>query len=472
MKLREIEKVLYRNVFARIPVVSSSDTERFPMLEEDQRLAMESTFFSDTSQVYVFPFVRKTSQSRGYVDVYIYDPLFYPDVCKRFIIADGWRLPPAFEEYYLSCVHQDFVCSYGWQEIDSMYKELGDMFPDWHFDGYDASQLPMALEHIYYASHRSGAREILYKAGLNYIAFELERIPSCNLIGSTPEKIIGLPLKLLHILNNSSLVSELFSRESIEFCRGLYRKYSDYIGESMPTLWQWEYLKRLYSSGAFGGHPFSRQLYRCLEDPEAGIFLWDYERFLFLRDELGAVMPKVLKRKVPEGPEILLELEELQTFKKYMGTGNEGTAAGDIAAKIYRRKSISGYEYTGKYMVLMPSSGYDLVRESIELENCVWNYIEDHAEGRTTILLLRRNCAPSQPYVTMEVRERRIVQAFAKYNVLPETDVFAFLDDYAKAHDLAYDPFSLIAEYLDDPVHAPHYKELVEYAWAHRIAGS
>ena len=65
-------------------------------------------------------------------------------------------------------------------------------------------------------------------------------------------------------------------------------------------------------------------------------------------------MPKVLKRKVPEGPEILLELEELQTFKKYMGTGNEGTAAGDIAAKIYRRKSISGYEYTGKYMVLMP----------------------------------------------------------------------------------------------------------------------
>ena len=56
---------------------------------------------------------------------------------------------------------------------------------------------------MYFASHPSGAREILYKAELANIAYHLHQLPTYNIIGSTPEKIIGnkLPLKLLRILN-------------------------------------------------------------------------------------------------------------------------------------------------------------------------------------------------------------------------------------------------------------------------------
>ena len=43
-------------------------------------------------------------------------------------------------------------------------------FPEWHYAEYDKDEIGNALSHLYFASHRSGIREILYKAGLNNLA--------------------------------------------------------------------------------------------------------------------------------------------------------------------------------------------------------------------------------------------------------------------------------------------------------------
>ena len=46
------------------------------------------------------------------------------------------------------------------------------------------------LQAIYFSGH-IGVREILCKAGLDFISYHLESIPGINLIGSTPVSIVG-----------------------------------------------------------------------------------------------------------------------------------------------------------------------------------------------------------------------------------------------------------------------------------------
>ena len=64
-------------------------------------------------------------------------------------------------------------------------------FPQWNFHEYEACDIAEALEHIYYASHISGPKEVLYKAGLSNLAYHLHEFESYNAIGTTPGEIIG-----------------------------------------------------------------------------------------------------------------------------------------------------------------------------------------------------------------------------------------------------------------------------------------
>ena len=102
---------------------------------------------------------------------------------------------------------------------------LMNCFPEWHLS--QDEQPDIVLEHAYFASHRSGAREILFKAGLFNLASEVEKIPCYNLLGTNPETIIdcGLPLKFLRILGKYG-ANKFYTQESIDRCKEVYKKYS------------------------------------------------------------------------------------------------------------------------------------------------------------------------------------------------------------------------------------------------------
>lgn len=53
--------------------------------------------------------------------------------------------------------------------------------------------------------------------------------------------------------------------------------------------------------------------------------------------------------------------------------------------------------------VVVPGSVQDIVREGRILSHCVGGYADRHMDGRVTILFLRKESAPSVPYVTIEM---------------------------------------------------------------------
>lgn len=55
------------------------------------------------------------------------------------------------------------------------------------------------------------------------------------------------------------------------------------------------------------------------------------------------------------------------------------------------------------FVLRLPETNDDLVREGATLNHCVASYTNAFMENRSAILFIRRNDAPDEPYYTMEV---------------------------------------------------------------------
>lgn len=424
-----------RKVFS-CPELDCEDHTAFPEASEEEFAAMESSYAEDPSMVCLYPFVREPADGKPYIELYFWDSMLYLESYKRFVIAEGFRMTEMDETDFLRYTGGGL---FAYQDTTETFLETADrLFPGWHLSGYDAGRIREALEHMYFASHRSGPREILYKAGLGNIAYHLDDMSEYNILGTTPAEIIGhgITLGMLRILNQPEFVREIEDSSSIESFGEVYRKYGGHIGGEAVSRGQWKYLAEL-SSGRFIGGRFSRALYGRLEGDDGEIYLRLYKEFLSLKREF----PEARKMKLPDRDELMRTVEHMKEIKRY-----RSRCAG-LDKRFAIRKKAPEYEYRDKqFFVTMPENSFDLCREAIYQGNCVMDYIEGHAKGTTTILFLRKTAEPRIPYVTMEVCRQEILQVYGRFNSLPAKEVYTFLEKYAKEKELVYDPYALIME--------------------------
>lgn len=81
-----------------------------------------------------------------------------------------------------------------------------------------------------------------------------------------------------------------------------------------------------------------------------------------------------------------------------------------------------------KYIVYPASSSESLIRESRLQHNCVKSYINRYALAETDIYFMREINDVDKPLVTVEVKDKDIVQARIKYNDDPNEEQLKFLD--------------------------------------------
>ena len=415
---RDFERMIFR-----CPEVNMLE---YPLASGEEFQLMEHDFSSEF--ICIYPFVRDAESGKSYVEIYIWDMMLYPDNCERFIICEGKRLPIDLENLLLKYCKESYIY------IDKLYMErfntaLLECFPQWHCVLYSSDEIGKCIEHIYYASHPSGPREILYKAGLENIAYHLSEIPRVNLIGGTAPQIIGdnVPIKLLRILNQVELISTLYKEESMEHALGIYKEYSGVIGKSLPTANQWRYLDELYSgNNTFANMSFNRSLYKYLGCTGNNYIIDVYRRYFELYEEL-----KIEKRlRIPKTDELWEAIEKLERFQDY----SEDRTDLDFQFRARKKTSYSLYEYSDDtYTVILPDSCADICKEAIAQDNCLMNYICAHASGETTILFLRKRDNPNESYVTMEVKNWQIKQVYGCCNTIPRKDVYQFLvEKYSK----------------------------------------
>lgn len=70
----------------------------------------------------------------------------------------------------------------------------------------------------------------------------------------------------------------------------------------------------------------------------------------------------------------------------------------------------------GDYRFIYPNCTQDIKDESVQMSNCVSSYIQRVINGECHILFLRYKDSPDKSFVTIEVRNNKIVQALQKYN--------------------------------------------------------
>lgn len=94
-------------------------------------------------------------------------------------------------------------------------------------------------------------------------------------------------------------------------------------------------------------------------------------------------------------------------------------------------KKLEYYRFAaGNYMLRPIASAEEMILEGWTNHNCVANYIEEYAEGKTNIFVIREKDNPDIPFYTMEIRNGRIIQCRTDCNkIAPKgSDIEAFID--------------------------------------------
>ncbi len=363
-------------------------------------------------------FIRKV-KNLIFLDLYFISP---NKEIHRFVIREGYRFPKDDEILFLSLLPGLIICN---DACERLQKVTTSHFPTW---SSIQNKIPdyFVPAHVYFTSHRSGPREILYKAGLTNLACNFDRFESCNIFGKNPEEIFGhgLTVKALRIMNN--LMDLEFYDEYLDKFAETYHRFSDHIGNTMPTDNQIKYLMSICTEGTvFSRLGFNRTLYNTLQT-ESDIF--EYYRKYY---EMIEKHPELKTRFLPQYGAIFQTDKELERVIK--NTEN--------IQKKYKKRWIEehkNFEFSNdKFEIIMPKSAWDVYKESIRQHNCLMTFIDEHSYNGTTILFLRRKSEPNKNFVTVELCNNRIKQIKAACNETPSDEVFEFILDYIEAKGLS-----------------------------------
>ena len=445
-------------IWNHTPIVESDNLSRYCPIDDITFMGMESDFINESSKFHLHVFYRMDSENQGYIDMYIWDWMLYPDTYRRIIIQNGFVLAEEDESLFIEYTRKlESEGMFDREEFDHIKNHFS-YVEDIRFSRrYYPS---VALQAFYFSGHK-GVREILCKAGLDFISYHLEQIPGINLIGSTPASIVGYGVtnKFLRIVNTPEMVKCLFSEEQLQRNLTVYKAYSGYVEKDLPNFFQCCYFRSLYEEGQFGGTGFNRTLYRRLGEVQDWGEFYLYERYM----ELKKNMP--FKGKIPLIEDIYDEVSSLEMTNRYLIEGQE------LDTKIQQRLEDKCYQYESEqYILRMPRNLLEICKEAKEQGNCLLSsgYVEKHANGETTIIFIRNKDKPEHAFVTAEICNGKLKQVYGCGNCLPERAVYEFIEGYCRKHWIKYDPEELIWDSIEELDESEFETELEEYLEAYR----
>ena len=89
-----------------------------------------------------------------------------------------------------------------------------------------------------------------------------------------------------------------------------------------------------------------------------------------------------------------------------------------------------------KFSIILPQESNDVRKEGSILKHCVASYVDRITNGQTCILFCREKEDVTEPYVTVEVKNNAITQAYGYQDSKPPVDALKFLAKWAKKKDL------------------------------------
>lgn len=410
-----------RNIGQETPVLTKEELFAYPSLNETAFEYMADKASSEPEFVFVFPLIRENKYGGNYIDIYIFDPSY--SFQNRYILVPGHKLSDDDEVELEEKLKSKAIRFIFWDED---FVERAKLLAKPYFDKVDnVAHLLFGLCMVFY---RSGIRELLFKQGLDYLAFHIGRFKEINLIATRAEDVFEMPAKALKFFNNESTYKLLTHIHSRYVYGKVYKQFASYLGE-VETInrSQWEYLSRIYH---LQKHPedewakltFNRRIFEGFADIDDTELAKDYILYFELKE---ATQFKMYDTKFPEKEEELyILIEKLYRIVRYKDYRKNYDGIIEGQALINRK-----YEYQDEnYRVRLPRKVDDFLDAADYMHNCLEDYMQDVAEGAIMILLV--DIKDEKDQIALEVDDDIIVQGKRRFNEGLTDNDMSFLGFY------------------------------------------
>ena len=101
-------------------------------------------------------------------------------------------------------------------------------------------------------------------------------------------------------------------------------------------------------------------------------------------------------------------------------------------------EQLQQYCYHNEELFIRPAANCsELTDESEQMQNCVRSYADRYSEGSTAIFFIRQINTPDKSLVTLELKNKRVTQCYAKHNTQPDQRVLDFVSQWKGEYGFA-----------------------------------
>lgn len=395
----------------------------------------------NTAQEYLVIFKTEPYIDSLYVHLNKNEPN-YPLAMKRFSFHEGFQWPYTDERFFIDNCLKNPRCNYNPSEVDDIYKFYSKHYPDWKLKRYYTKSMRL-LDHIYHCMRQGTAKEMLYKAGLDELAANIEDLDEINLLSTKPSELYdGISMRVLRSLNcrdGSHLLSTASNRA---FIRDLQMRSPDIFGKPFNNA-QCRYLNFLISGNLTAGDAGRLFKARCLDLS----MIWcrsQYEMFIYKETQNKRILADVtlLENIDPIYKDYISKLDlkstsipqGLQTLRYYLLSQREEY---DVQIRLSNRNRNPDWQERNQgYVVRYPQTINDFCREAIYMRNCLLTYVDAFINNDTTVLFMRKTDSFNTPFITIEICNNELMQAYHRFNENCKPEEIAWIQKYCARHGI------------------------------------
>ncbi len=385
-------------------------------------------------------------KTEPYIDLIYIEQNSYGSISqiRRFTIHEDYVWNSDDEHFFHEHCIKVQRCGYSGQQIEDIYRIYNEKHPEWHIKRYLTKGLKV-LDHIYNCVRRNSAKEMLYKAGLDELAARIDEIDDLNLLATKPTEIYsGLTMKVLRSLNCSDGAALINDQEGRDFIRELNIRFSDLFSDRLNDA-QCRYIKDLIKEDLTLGEV--GRLVRSRKPALAKVWTKSLYEIFMLNEhkkedidvfggdlaDIDPIYGEYFKERKDDDDDTWKKLDYylIQNRKEY-----------DRRIRCSNRKREYEWQERDKdYCIRYPQTINDFCREAIYMRNCLLGYVEAMINNDTTILFMRKTDDVNTPFVTIEVYQGELMQAYHRFNDDCDSEEAHWIRDYCCRHGISTEKF-------------------------------
>lgn len=394
----------------------------------------------ENCQVFLFIF-----QTRPYIDSVLIDVNNeVSPVINRFTFHEDYCWDKTQEELFVDLCLNNPYCQLNTGAIDEIYKYYGNLYPQWHLKRYHTRSFKV-LDHVYHCLKQNTVKEMLYKAGLDELAVNLECLDEINVLAVKPSEIYsGISMRILKNLNCEDGAKLLSCESKRKMIKDINSVFPDTFKTPLNGA-QCRYIDRLIEGQLTAG-----EIGRLFASRRNELFMfWNKSQFeLFLLKERQEREVKAVAKQLSDIDPIyknyLEKMEDNKEYRRAHGTVNSlayyllyNRVEFDKKIRRSNRKRIDEWQERGdKYFVRYPQTINDFCREAVYMQNCLLTYVEALINNDTTILFVRKTDDVNKPFITMEIYNNTLMQAYHRFNRDCTEEEAGWIREYCDRHGI------------------------------------